>query len=259
MAEVQDERPTIALITGAWQHPDVYEPLRRALAKKGYESVCQSPPSTCLPHGDTDLNADIAFVHNTILKPLVDSGKEVITVMHSFGGVYGGGAVKGLSKTEVSSAGRRGGIIALVYVSTACIPTGTTLLKTLGVGDDLLPWVSLDKSTGLLTIPEPIPVFFNRLPTEEAKYWAGRVKHQALKPMQSIVPYAPFEDDYYKDHLAYLQCTNDETIHPPAQKKFFDVAGGQVTDELPTSHFPWLEMPDETAEKVLNLAQKVRM
>ncbi|KAI9743406.1 MAG: hypothetical protein M1818_003253 [Claussenomyces sp. TS43310] len=87
-----------------------------------------------------DLDADIAFVHDEILHPPVNDGKEVIVVMHSFAGVYGGGAVKGLSK----AAGRLGGIIALVYVAAACVPSGVSTLKLMGIGEEILPWASLD-------------------------------------------------------------------------------------------------------------------
>ncbi|KAJ6093084.1 hypothetical protein N7486_008373 [Penicillium sp. IBT 16267x] len=251
--------PTIALVAGAWQNHESYEPLRQALSNLGYESVCRSPPSTSLPHGDTDLAADSAFIHDEVLRPLVEEGKEVIVVMHSFAGVYGGGAVKGLSKTERSQSGHGGGVIALVYVAAACIPTGVTALQAMGIGEELLPWVVLDKSTGLLSIPDPVPLMFHNLPTEAAERWATKMKKQAIKPMQSVVTYAPFEDEWYKGHLAYLKCSQDETIHPPGQLKFLTVAGIEVTDEMATSHMPWLEAADETAEKILGLVEKVRM
>lgn len=77
--------------------------------------------------------------------------------------------------------------------------------------------------------------------------------------MQSIITYSPFEDEAYKGHLAYLKCSKDITIHPPAQLAFLGAAGVEETDELPTGHFPWLEMADATAEKVLSLANKVRV
>lgn len=144
MPETETPLPTVAIIAGAWQNPDCYEPLRQSLASRGYDSVSRSPPSTSLPHGDTDLDADIAFVHNSILLPLVDEGKEVVVVMHSFGGVYGGGAVQGLSKAEYSKTGKKGGVIALVYMAAACIPSGVSTLQLMGIGDELLPWVSLD-------------------------------------------------------------------------------------------------------------------
>ncbi|KAJ5626871.1 alpha beta hydrolase family domain protein [Penicillium herquei] len=249
--------PTVVLIPGAWQNPETYEPLRSCLASRGYESICLSPPSTSLSHGETDLAADSSFVHEDILRPLVEEGKDVLVVMHSFAGVYGGGAVKGLSKTERSQSGKPGGIIALVYVAAACIPTGITALQAMGIGEELLPWVVLQN--GILTIPEPVPLMFHNLLAQEAQKWASKMKHQAIKPMQSVVTYAPFEDDIYKGHLAYLLCTQDETIHPSGQRKFLTVAGIEVMDEIPTSHMPWLEMADQTTEKILSLAEKVRI
>ncbi|KAL2794569.1 hypothetical protein BJX66DRAFT_303433 [Aspergillus keveii] len=137
--------PTVAIIAGAWQNPEHYVPLENALAKLGYESVCQAPPSTCLLHGDTDLAADIAFVRDTVLLPLIEKGKDVIVVLHSFAGVYGGGALKGLSKTEYAQKGKKAGVAAaVVYVAEPCVPSGMSTLQLLDIGEDLIPWVMLD-------------------------------------------------------------------------------------------------------------------
>ncbi|KAK8069350.1 alpha/beta-hydrolase [Apiospora phragmitis] len=122
MGPTQNALPTVAIIAGAWQNPSNYEPLRHALADRGYESVCLSPPSTSLPHGDTDLEADIAFVHDKVLLPLVDEGKDVIVLCHSFAGVYGGSAVKDLAKATYAQAGKAGGIIAVVYLAAVMVP-----------------------------------------------------------------------------------------------------------------------------------------
>jgi hypothetical protein len=134
--------PTVAIIAGAWQNPDNYAPLRDAFTKLGYDSVCQAPPST--RHGDTDLKADIKFVRDEVLLPLVNSGKEVVVVLHSFAGVYGGGALKDLSKTQCAQMGKAGGITAVVYIAGPCVPSGMSTLQLLGIGDDLVPWVTLD-------------------------------------------------------------------------------------------------------------------
>ncbi|KAL2847109.1 hypothetical protein BJX68DRAFT_268409 [Aspergillus pseudodeflectus] len=255
----KESLPTVAIIAGAWQNPDNYVPLRDALARLGYASVCQAAPSTCLPHGDTDLQADIAFVRDEVLGPLVNGGKDVIVVLHSFAGVYGGGALKGLSKTEYAQKGKTGGITAVVYVAGPCVPSGMSTLQLLGIGEDLVPWVTLDESTGLLSLVDPVALLFHKLPPTEAQSWAANMKRQAIKPLQCIVPYAPFEDDFYKGHLAYLKCAEDACVHPPGQAKFIAAAGIQNTDELPTSHMPWLEMADTTAERILGLAAKVGM
>ncbi|KAL3451438.1 hypothetical protein BJX65DRAFT_304021 [Aspergillus insuetus] len=168
--------PTVAIIAGAWQNPEHYVPLQDAFAKLSYESVCQAPSSTCPPHGDTDLAADIAFV-----------------------------------------------------------------------------------STGLLSLVDPVSLLFHKLTLSETQYWACKIERQAPKPLQGIVSYAPFEDNFYMGHLAYLRCAEDECVHPPGQAKFIAAAGNEETDELPTSHLPWLEMADMTAKRILDLVAKVRM
>lgn len=249
-------KPTIAIIPGAWQDSNAYNPLRDAFSSVGYQSVCLSPPSTTLPHGNTDLAADVTFVREKVLLPLINEGKDVIVLMHSFGGVYGGAATRGLSKAQREREAKKGGVVALVYMAAVCVPSGMSTLERMGVGEELLPWVELDKSTGLLRIPDPIPQMFHNLPAKEASKWAAGMKSQAIKPMQSTVEYAPFEDSAYKGKVAYLMCTDDQTFHLPSQKKFLSGANIETTDEMSTSHMPWLEKPQETVQKVLALAGK---
>ena len=137
-------KPTIVIVPGAWQNIECYESLRDTFASLGYDSICRSPPSTTLTHGDTDLAADVTFMRNSVLQPLLAEGKDVVLLMHSFGGVYGGASVRGLSRTERAAQGLKGGVVALVYMAAACVPSGMTTLERMGVGEDLLPWVSLD-------------------------------------------------------------------------------------------------------------------
>lgn len=110
-----------------------------------------------------------------------------------------------------------------------------------------------------MSIPDPIPLLFHNLPEQEAREWARKMRTQAIKPMQGLIPYAPFEDHVYKGHMAYLICSDDHMVHPPGQDKFVAVAGIEVTDKLPNGHMPWLEAANETAEKILGLATKIRM
>ena len=128
----------------------------------GYPSVCRSPPSATLPHGNTDLAADAAFMRDEMILPLLAEGKEVVLLMHSFGGVYGGASVSGLSKAERGARGEGGGgVVALCYMAAAIVPSGMSTLERMGVGEELLPWVELDVR-GLLTRPYFSPPFFER-------------------------------------------------------------------------------------------------
>jgi hypothetical protein len=146
-----DPLPTIAIIPGAWQNTENYAPLRQALADRGYDTVCQSPPSVTLSHGDTDLEADANFVHDQVLLPLIEHQcKDVVVLLHSFAGVYGSCGVKGLAKSTRAHADKRGGVVALLYLASPCVPAGVSTLQLMGVGEDLLPWVELDVRTCFL-------------------------------------------------------------------------------------------------------------
>jgi hypothetical protein len=157
-------KPSIAIIAGAWQNSNAYNPLRDAFSSVGYQSVCLSPPSTTLPHGNTDLAADVTFVREKVLLPLINEGMDVVVLMHSFGGVYGGAAAKGLSKAQREREGKKGGVVALVYMAAACIPSGMSTLERMGVGEELLPWVELDVRN------LPTTFFFLLLPFAPSPY-----------------------------------------------------------------------------------------
>ena len=133
--------PTIAIITGAWQNPDTYEPLRDALAARGFETVCRAPPSSTLPHGDTDLEADIAFVRNQVLTPLLDAGKDVVLLSHSLGGLIAGNAVQGRDVAARQKAGKKGGVVQLIYLAAFMTPAGASLKDLMG--GSYFPWMEV--------------------------------------------------------------------------------------------------------------------
>ena len=125
-------KPTIVIVPCAWQNIECYESLRGALSSLGYGSICRSPPSTTLPHGDTDLAADVTSMPDSVLQPLLVEEKDFVLLMHSFSGLYGGASVRGLSRTERAAQCLRGGVIALVYKAIACVASGITTLERMG-------------------------------------------------------------------------------------------------------------------------------
>ena len=62
-------------------------------------------------------------------------------VLHSYGGLPGGAAAYGLSKSERQGQGQAGGVIGLIYLSAFLIEEGGTLASKLP-GGNLLPWIS---------------------------------------------------------------------------------------------------------------------
>ncbi|KAL2845205.1 hypothetical protein BJY01DRAFT_247793 [Aspergillus pseudoustus] len=161
--------PTLAIVAGAWQSLEHYEPLQDGLAKIGYESVYQAPPSNCLPHGVPISKRILHFcVTASFFRWLTVARRSSWVCTHS-PAVYGGGALKGLSKNEYAHQGKLGGVVAVVYIAEPCVPCGTATLQLLEIGEDLVPWVSLDESTGLLSLVEPVSLLFHKLPLDEAR------------------------------------------------------------------------------------------
>lgn len=62
-----------------------------------------------------------------MLLPLLDAGKDLLLVMHSYGGLAGNCSAKGLSKKERSSAGHEGGVIGLVFITAFVAKEGSSL------------------------------------------------------------------------------------------------------------------------------------
>jgi hypothetical protein len=73
-----------------------------------------------------------------------DAGKDVILVMHSYGGVPGSAAAKDLSKEERAKESKPGGIVRLVYLAAFPIEEGVSLDD---LGGSLSSWCQVDEAT----------------------------------------------------------------------------------------------------------------
>lgn len=109
-------KPAVLLIHGAWHTPPVYAKYTTALEASGYEVVTPHLP-TCngMRPPNSSMQTDVATVRQAA-ESLVDSGRHVVMVMHSYGGAPGTNAVEGLSARDRAAHGLAGGIVHLVYM-----------------------------------------------------------------------------------------------------------------------------------------------
>lgn len=125
-------KPTIVMVPGAWELPTTFKPLEDLLEKSGYDSKCVHLPSTggtTLPL--TGLAEDVAAILAE-LRLAVDSGKEVILLTHSAGGVSGSQALRGLDIKTRREAGLPGGVVRIIYMAAFMVPKGQSLMAMLG-------------------------------------------------------------------------------------------------------------------------------
>lgn len=128
---MSSENPTVLLIPGAWHLPEVFDDLRASLATRGFPSVAVALPSISAEPPSKGLVDDTIFVQ-TEIERLSDEGKKIMVVAHSYGGMVGAGAVKGIGYTERNKSGKGGGVLVLVYIAVFVAKSGTSLLDMLG-------------------------------------------------------------------------------------------------------------------------------
>lgn len=137
------ESPVFVLAPGAWHTPDCYQLIQDRLHAQKYETRAVAYPSVGAEPPNKGLFDDAAAVRAEI-QTLADQGRQVIVVVHSYGGLVGAEAVKGLGYTQRKAEGKKGGVTLLVYLAAFVTPKGMSITKMLG--GKPLPWMDFQVS-----------------------------------------------------------------------------------------------------------------
>jgi rhodanese-related sulfurtransferase len=125
--------PTIVFFAGAFADPSCFDTLSSLFREAGYPTN-YAYVSTLNPSNATIVSTskDAEEARNKYILPLLEDGKDVVVLVHSYGGVVGGQAAAGLSKKSRSAAGKAGGVIGLIYLAGNIVGEGETLLQAVG-------------------------------------------------------------------------------------------------------------------------------
>jgi alpha-beta hydrolase superfamily lysophospholipase len=138
-------KPTIIIAHGAWQSALDYQDFTDQLKSAGYPVEISQLPSV---GGTSDplpgLDDDVSVIRGLLAKA-TDEGKEVILLMHSYGGVVGSCAVEGFDHASRAKEGKTGGVTVALYMSAFMIPKGATLFSMLGGQPP--PWMNVQVCT----------------------------------------------------------------------------------------------------------------
>jgi hypothetical protein len=145
------------IVPGAWHSPEAFNSTTILLQNAGYIVHGISLPSVGASPPLQSFDPDVSVIQNAINKVL-SSGKDVVIVYHSYGGVPGSEALGEYIKTLESGDKKEGwGIVRrLVYCCAFVLPEGGSLMAALGFKP--LPWFIIDVRTFFLTL---IPSIFN--------------------------------------------------------------------------------------------------
>lgn len=114
-------KPVIVIVPGAWHVPAHYAHFALYLNRLGYTVDCIDPPSTEPPGTlpEDSWEADVTTIRDAISSH-ADAGRDVVLLMHSFGGLTGSQAAVGLGKKQ----GGEGGVVKLIYMTSFMVNEG---------------------------------------------------------------------------------------------------------------------------------------
>ncbi|KAK7215786.1 hypothetical protein V2G26_003789 [Clonostachys chloroleuca] len=254
---------TVIICPGAWPLVSFFEPLIQAFKDRGHPVICKVRDSypTFDSMNPPALNPDSEYLHTEVLEPAIETGADVVVFMHSYGGVYGAEALKGLSKQERAAKGLDGGVIAAILTCAFVAPTGNTALDCMGISADSLPeWIEHEESTGLVGMRKAYAkqVLFNDLPEEEGERLANMLPKQSITCFTTPVHWDPYQDPNFKGKLGFIYTGADRIFPIEAQRQAVSKAEIKHAYLLEgSSHSPHLEHPEHLAGLTIDIVRDI--
>ncbi|MCJ1389013.1 hypothetical protein MMC18_001866 [Xylographa bjoerkii] len=229
----------IVLVHGGWVGPEVFSLIKPRLEKAGYIVLTPSLPSSGHRPALLNFDEDVAAVR-CALKSLIDTGKRVVLVMHSYGAVPACEALKGLGAgyetvTE-NDRDKNGHVVKLVFIAAMAIPMGTSTYHPKNAG---LPVPGFEHENDLVKVFDARNRFYNDLSESDAAYWVSRVRVQSMLVFYSQLTYPAYK--YFPS--AYLFTAQDMAIPLKVQERMVIAANITETSKIDAGHSPHISQP----------------
>lgn len=139
-------KPVILAIHGAWHTAAYFPQLIEKLKAAGYETVAPTHLSCSADAPPDPLEADSQQVRK-IATELADQGREIIALVHSYGGIVSTNSLFDLGIEARRKEGLQGGVKAIIYMCAFIPLKGESLFGTFGMetGNKTvdLPWLTV--------------------------------------------------------------------------------------------------------------------
>ncbi|PNY29236.1 Uncharacterized protein TCAP_00849 [Tolypocladium capitatum] len=252
-------KPTLVFVPGAWHSPEVWSRVSSEIEARKHEYKCVrvALPST-LSHPAATFADDVEAVRDAIVAETTQ-GRDVVIVVHSYGGHVGNSAIKGLTRNTHDAApsakGSSGHVVGMAMVATGFTVTGVSFIDGLG-GKPPPTWAADEEAGCAAIVVDARDMFYHDLPAQEGTQWVGNLRKQALKPLMEGGEHAY---SGWKDvPVWFLATAEDRALPVQAQRAFVqgakDAGAHVVLREIASSHSPMLSRPKETAEFILQAA-----
>ncbi|KAF7866921.1 hypothetical protein EAF04_005762 [Stromatinia cepivora] len=162
--------------------------------KARFPTISLALPSAGAKPSHQDFSGDVSGIRDCLTE-LVSAGKEVVLVVHSYTGLPGGEAPKGLSKKDQEAKGLKGGVIRYVVINGFATPPG---FQAAARGDyaKMPEWMKLDMENEAFSVnPEDAKrIFYHDIPSEKADKLISELLPQSAGVYFSTATYAGWLD-----------------------------------------------------------------
>jgi pimeloyl-ACP methyl ester carboxylesterase len=163
---------TLILVHGGFQSPAFFTPLASYLLRSGHRVLIPELPSSGTTPALPSFEADVRVVEDAV-KGEIEARRDVILVMHGYGGVVGCEALKPLHGRNIET--ELGRVRKVVFLAGTILPIGHSTWPE----DKPMP-AGLELADGLITVKDAAKRFFNDIPSEAQEFWMSKLRPQSL-------------------------------------------------------------------------------
>ncbi|OAL34892.1 hypothetical protein AYO20_05853 [Fonsecaea nubica] len=243
-------KPVIVVVPASFSPPSLYSELAGALNSHGYETVVIDLHSV----GDRSplpaaTMADDAEYIRSLATKVADQGKEIVLVMHSYGGICGTESIKGVTKAERTLSQMKGGIVRLFYISSPVPGVGGSIATQMS---DNMPEFIRVEGDYMLTEPAGCArTNFSDLPLAKGVELAKTMLPHSTVSFTGLLTHP----GYQTIPVSYLVCKEDQAVPLQVQESIInriEEESGQKVDvhTCQAGHFPTLSCAEEVARAI---------
>lgn len=237
---------TFVLVHGAWQAPYAWQLVKQRLEQQNHRVIVVELPghgTDATPPATLTLNA----YRDKVVAAILAQPDNVILVGHSLGGMV-------VTAVAESIPAR---ISKLVYIGAFLPANGQSLLalastdSTSQLGAALVP--SADQLTLDIRPDRLVPVFIQDGSDAAKKLVTDNYRAEPAIPFTN--PVTVTAANFGRVGKYYLHTTQDNAVGLRLQKRMAAAAGITKTYTLTSSHCPFLSVPDQVSDVLLDLAR----
>ncbi|KAJ5248985.1 hypothetical protein N7468_000436 [Penicillium chermesinum] len=245
---------TLVLVHGSWHQPSCYNKIIKLLQPK-LKCVAVALPSTA-NNPNATFKDDLEATNEAIAKETA-SGRNVVVVAHSYGGIVGGSAIKGFARPndrpKNNSESSTGYVIGLILIASGFCIAGLSFMDPF-FGHPPPSW-RVNKETGYADlVTPPKELFYHDVPDDEVEHWISELTTQSLKALFEGGEHT--YEGWKEVPVWYIGTVEDRGLPVAAQRMGVGLArelGARVEHrELQTSHSPFLSQPEATVGIMLD-------